>query len=104
MRTAYKLKTVLSGEKTMESLRFIQTAHGERKQSFPFPGVDRGTAVLASICELADLPNGEHAIPFNGDAVMTIHGVAPRADFVDIRYSINWGVDLNFLITILKFP
>ncbi len=68
----------------------------------PFPRgiVSQGSVVLVSICEILAVPGERPDFPFIGSAIMTIHNIAPRRDFVDVHIFIDWDSPLNCRLSI----
>jgi hypothetical protein len=67
--------------------------HGGFQQQFDFPGVNEGSCVLVSICELG-IFSGQ-LIPFQGGASLSIDDVVPGRGNVIVRGNIGWDSDLN---------
>ena len=63
--------------------------HGIFTFDFHVPGVTPSSVVMVSMAELS------RSSPFVGDAVMTVHGVAPGNDVVRVKGEVSWDSDLS---------
>jgi hypothetical protein len=81
------------------SRREVLSTHGMFTVTFDAPGVTPDNNVVASITEVDGLLG--MGIPIVGDAVMTIHNVAPYEDRIIVRGTVNWHTDLWVRVTVM---
>jgi hypothetical protein len=76
--------------------------HGNFIQPVNIAGVNRHSAVFATICELSQPPGEPLDFPFIGGASMAIMNIAPQDNGTVLLWvSVNWDSDLNIRIQLL---